>query len=202
MAPKNKKLIGKEKTRLALLDAAKALFERKGFETAGTDEIARRAGVSKGTVYFYFSSKEALFLAVVKRELDRIRDLAHNSVSASAGATEALLSTTSLMLSGQWPLRELAQVVQSLWVHARGELRRKLSLLLKQIYRDHRKVAGRLLDEAKLPPHLRGADHEVLAYLLLGCVEGLWRQAMLEGDEFPLEKVVEALGVVFLGRRR
>ena len=48
-----------------LLDAALALFVEKGFAAARTEEIAARAGVSKGTLYLYFSSKEDLLTALI-----------------------------------------------------------------------------------------------------------------------------------------
>ena len=46
--------------------AALDLFAEKGFAAARLDEIARRAGVSKGTLYLYFHNKEDLFRAVVR----------------------------------------------------------------------------------------------------------------------------------------
>ncbi len=52
-----------------LLDAALALFVEKGFAAARSEEVAARAGVSKGTLYLYFPSKEELFKAVVRGNL-------------------------------------------------------------------------------------------------------------------------------------
>ena len=46
--------------------AALEVFAEKGFAAAKLDEIARRAGVSKGTLYLYFEDKEQLFRAVVR----------------------------------------------------------------------------------------------------------------------------------------
>ena len=46
--------------------AALEVFAEKGFAAAKLDEIARRAGVSKGTLYLYFKDKEELFRAVVR----------------------------------------------------------------------------------------------------------------------------------------
>jgi len=46
--------------------AALEVFAEKGFAAAKLDEIARRAGVSKGTLYLYFKDKEQLFRAVVR----------------------------------------------------------------------------------------------------------------------------------------
>src|SRR5438093_13509790 len=50
-----------------IIDGARAVFLAQGFDAASMGEIARRAGVSKGTLYVYFDSKEELF-AVIAHE--------------------------------------------------------------------------------------------------------------------------------------
>ena len=52
-----------------LLDAALDLFVEKGYAATRVEEVARRAGVSKGTLFLYFSSKEELFKAVVRENI-------------------------------------------------------------------------------------------------------------------------------------
>ena len=52
-----------------LLAAALDLFVEKGFAATRAEEVAKRAGVSKGTLFLYFSSKEELFKAVVRKNL-------------------------------------------------------------------------------------------------------------------------------------
>jgi len=52
-----------------LLAAALALFSEKGFAATRSEEVAARAGVSKGTLYLYYPSKEELFKAVVRENL-------------------------------------------------------------------------------------------------------------------------------------
>ena len=52
-----------------LLAAALDLFVEKGFAATRVEEVAQRAGVSKGTLFLYFSSKEELFKAVVRQSL-------------------------------------------------------------------------------------------------------------------------------------
>ena len=52
-----------------LLDAALELFVEKGFAATRAEEVARHAGVSKGTLFLYFSSKEELFKAVVRENI-------------------------------------------------------------------------------------------------------------------------------------
>ncbi|NMM15061.1 MAG: TetR/AcrR family transcriptional regulator [Rhodoferax sp.] len=52
-----------------LLDAALELFVEKGFAATRSEEVAKRAGVSKGTLFLYFASKEELFKAVVRENI-------------------------------------------------------------------------------------------------------------------------------------
>ncbi len=52
-----------------LLDAALEIFVEKGFAATRVEDVARQAGVSKGTVFLYFPSKEELFKAVVRENI-------------------------------------------------------------------------------------------------------------------------------------
>ncbi|MGH7499236.1 MAG: TetR/AcrR family transcriptional regulator [Gemmatimonadales bacterium] len=52
-----------------ILDAALQVFGEMGFARARLDEVARRAGVSKGTLYLYFDSKETLFREMVRAKV-------------------------------------------------------------------------------------------------------------------------------------
>jgi AcrR family transcriptional regulator len=63
-----------------LLDAALVLFVEKGFAATRAEEVAQRAGVSKGTLYLYYPSKEELLKAVIRE---------HLSTRIAAGAAEA-----------------------------------------------------------------------------------------------------------------
>ena len=56
----------KDERRQALLGAALDEFFEKGFAATRMDDIARRAGLSKGTLYLYFGSKEALFQGLIE----------------------------------------------------------------------------------------------------------------------------------------
>jgi AcrR family transcriptional regulator len=74
-----------------LLDAALALFVEKGFAAARTDEVATRAGVSKGTLYLYYPSKEELFKAVVRHNLSALIAEGIETLAAYPGSTAELL---------------------------------------------------------------------------------------------------------------
>jgi AcrR family transcriptional regulator len=65
-----------------VLDGARSIFLRDGFERASVDDIAREAGVSKATIYAYFPDKELMFLEVVREECQRQTAAAEAQVSA------------------------------------------------------------------------------------------------------------------------
>ena len=69
-------------TRAALVDAARALFEERGFAGVGTDEIARAAGVTRGALYHQFEGKLELFAAVFEQVEAEIADRIGAEVSA------------------------------------------------------------------------------------------------------------------------
>jgi len=52
-----------------ILDAALAVFAQKGFAATKLDDIAAKAGITKGTIYLYFDSKQALFEALARQSV-------------------------------------------------------------------------------------------------------------------------------------
>ena len=81
-----------------LLDAALTLFVDKGFAATRAEEVAALAGVSKGTLYRYYPSKDELFKAVVRNCLSaRIAEGAE-MVAQHAGSASELLS----LVMGEW----------------------------------------------------------------------------------------------------
>jgi AcrR family transcriptional regulator len=68
--------------RSAILKAALDEFSERGFAAARLDDVARRAGVAKGTIYLYFKDKEALFQELVRFQIGPV-----------VGALEAVLAS-------------------------------------------------------------------------------------------------------------
>ena len=74
-----------------LLDAALDLFVEKGFAATRSEEVAARAGVSKGTLFLYFPSKEELFKAVVRDNVVRHQTEGAEEIARFEGSTPELL---------------------------------------------------------------------------------------------------------------
>ncbi len=63
----------KEKTRKKIVEVASELFAKYGFHKTSMDEIARTARKAKGSLYYHFASKEALFTEVVSQEFEHLK---------------------------------------------------------------------------------------------------------------------------------
>jgi AcrR family transcriptional regulator len=74
-----------------LLDAALAVFVEKGFAAARPEEIALRAGVSKGTLYLYFHSKEDMLAALIEDRFSSRLAVGTNESATHAEASRDLL---------------------------------------------------------------------------------------------------------------
>ena len=84
-----------------VLDAALALFTEKGFAATRVEDIAGRAGLSKGAVYLYFPSKEAILEALVKRAVVPIADSALSLLANFSGDPRPVISTALKMVAGR-----------------------------------------------------------------------------------------------------
>ena len=88
----------KEARPAELTAAALGLFVEKGFAGTRLDDVAARAGVSKGTLYLYFDSKEALFKAVIQEGIVPILEDGAGLVESFGGTSSDLLRA----LIGNW----------------------------------------------------------------------------------------------------
>src|SRR5262245_31426714 len=92
----------REMTREALVEAAADVFAQRGFHAASLDEIAERAGFTRGAIYSNFGSKEELMIAVLDEFTSRqlrdfghaIDDLTHGTDEERSAAAAAVWSHT------------------------------------------------------------------------------------------------------------
>jgi AcrR family transcriptional regulator len=114
----------REKTRAAILKAAKRIFGERGFVATTMDDIADSARVAKGAVYHHFPTKEALFEAVFEQvsldlvaELDSVARAEKDALAAMAAGTEGYFSACAKGATGQIILRDGPAVLG--WEHWR-----------------------------------------------------------------------------------
>ncbi len=79
-----------EERKQQIMDAAEKVFTQKGLDQARMDDIAEGTGLSKGTLYLYFKSKDELILALLERLFQHTFEQLEARTSAELSATEAV----------------------------------------------------------------------------------------------------------------
>jgi AcrR family transcriptional regulator len=100
-----------ELRRNQILDAATKVFVRLGFQHARMDDIVEESGLSKGTLYWYFKSKEDIINAISRRlftgELEKLEGL----LEAEGTASERLMQLTNYRVAGLKRMSNLVPII-------------------------------------------------------------------------------------------
>ena len=184
----------KEATRERILEAAEETFADQGYHGSSMDDVVRRAGTSKGAIYFHFPGKEALFTTLIARLADRLEKSAKASIGqerGSVGRVEAALQTLFKTLAGH---RRLAKVVLVGGVGVGPSLDRRL---LKLHERFAQFIQG-YLDQAVAEGSIPSLDTELTAYAWLGAINEVVVRWLHTGQPDPLESVLPDLQALLL----
>lgn len=173
----------------ALLDAARTEFARHGLERARVEDVARRAGASKGAFYLHFRSKEAALEELLQRFYGAMEDQARGRQEAEerfrreqAGATAAQRFARQLdfdcqvdeaLLETLWRNRQILEVIEGA---GPTRLRRGLSEFRRRM---HAWVAARMAEQQAAGAIRADVDPAVLGDVLVGTYEYFARR-MLE----------------------
>lgn len=171
-----------------ILDAALEVFSEMGLSDASVDDVVRRSGLSKGTLYWYFKSKDRLVGALMKRffaqELEKVRQLQQGPGSVR----ERLLRYS----------REVVAVVKrmpralTLEFYAVAVRQKTVRKFLGELYARYCAELGAVVREGIERGEFRKVDTEQTAAAITGLCEGLILLWALEPNVFPFEKFFEA----------
>lgn len=168
--------------------AALEVFAEKGFAAARLEEIARRAGVSKGTLYLYFKDKEDLFRAVVRDtvapNIEAIRPMLAAADVPFAQIVRMFLPRF-VEITGRVPVGSVAKMVI-------GESRNFPELA--KVWHDEvvTKAIGlitSLIGQAQAKGEVREGDPRLFAFTLMGplLMGILWRETLQPAGGTPLD---------------
>jgi AcrR family transcriptional regulator len=171
----------KDARRQALLDAALDEFFERGFTAARTHDIAKRAGLSKGTLYLYFDSKEALFAELIESltspHLTHIEEIADNATSVLDAIDRFTEFAPHLVRTSDLP--RLLKVLIGDSQHFPDTLKRYRQRVLDRVLA----AIGSVLEAAKARGEIEIGDPNLVARLVIAPVlfSGLW-QALFGAD--------------------
>jgi len=176
-----------------LVEAASAVFAEKGYASTRVADIAERAGVGKGTVYEYFSSKEELLFAVFEMTNAEI-SMRMDAALAAGGSTEEqlhnLLRLAAEVITEQV---EMQPVILDFWAASRGkgleETYRKAVVSSYTFFRNL--VADFIRDGQQQGEFKTTIDAEALAATIVATVDGLGIQLYFDRSLDP-HRITEA----------
>jgi AcrR family transcriptional regulator len=182
-----------------LLAAALRVFARRGYQQAGVDEIAAAAGYSKGALYWHFSSKEDLLLALLEERIDApMREMVallesapadrDMSVEASREFARRLARQRDAMLLEReyWSLAIRDPELRAHYAERQAELRRALAGALE--------ARARHLGTPDLP-----MPAEDVARVVMSIIGGLTVDELVEPRSVRPELLGETLALVYAG---
>lgn len=181
---------GKDVTRGRLLAVATEVLGERGFGSATVDDIAERAGVAKGTVYYHFESKVGLVEALIAEGLQPLADQMREVVVDTPTAHDAIQALTRAELEFIRKNRQFAKlIVTELWREDRV-WRKTLMLIREQIVTSFSEQIQRGIDSGELRSDLD-------ARFAAGALFSLTATAALDWlalePQRPVEEVLEQL---------
>lgn len=166
-------------------EAALAVFAERGFAAASMEQVAARAGISKGTLYLYFSSKEELFKAVVRTAivpaLEAAEEEAAHDVPAMTILERLLAGIAARLVAGP------AGVIPKLMIAESGNFPELARFYRDEVIRRALALLARVLEQGVARGEFRPLDAAATAPLLVAplLMAALWRHsfAALDGAD-------------------
>ena len=171
----------------ALLEATARILVREGFEKTSTNRIAEVAGVSVGSLYQYFSSKEALVAAVIERHNEEIMGIVRAALGevADLPIDKAVRKLVTVAIEAHRVNPKLHRVLAE-QIPRTGQLaeveafNREVHTLVRSYLESRRK-------------EMRKVDLDVATFICVSAIEAVAHNTVLHGAEMLSEKVVKVL---------
>jgi len=175
---------GKLQRQEKILAAAFEVFAAHGYEAARIDEVARRAGIAKGTIYLYFRDKEQLFRAVVRGLLQKRFDVIAGSFK---GTGEQLLRELGSRLYSQVVRNEKLRSIVRLLIAEGGRFPQLTEIYHREIIAPGMRAVRQALRQGIRTGEFRKSPAVKFPQLLAapGILAIVWR--LLHGEQHRLD---------------
>ena len=174
MSPRTKTQIAKLRAerKAQILRAANTVFSRKGFHAANVSDVAAEAGVSQGTVYHYFDSKEDLFMAVFEAwETGNLYREVRAAIDASGSPSEQLRYLARAVGEYMAQSGDIIPASVEFWSHIHRDAAIKEGF--RRIFAEIRLTVAHLIQDGIDQGEFVSIDSESAASLLIAVYDGL-----------------------------
>jgi AcrR family transcriptional regulator len=185
--------------RAKLLDAALAVFAERGFAQASIDEIAERAGYSKGAVYWHFKSKDDLFWSLLETRIEEPWRRSIEMLETAGPELDMSLEANRLFAQLVRDERDLLLVEREYWsLAARDPRPRKRFAARRAALRKAfgEGIAARLATLGGAP---LTTDPERMATIFMALASGLAQEKLTEPDAIADDLLGESFVLIYLG---
>lgn len=169
----------KERRPGELLDAALDLFVEKGYAATRLDDVASRAGVSKGTLYLYYASKDELFKAVVRENLVPLIENFRRDIEHSDASGETLLQA---FFEGWWSrvgATRLAGIVKLIMGEA-GNFPELAQFFFEEVSQPNLRLLADIVERGIASGEFRPVDVEVAVHAWMSplILKAIWTHSI------------------------
>ncbi len=171
-----------------IVAAALESFAERGFAATRLDDIAKRAGVTRGTLYLYFPSKEELFKAVVRQSLVPILSRAEQMLAGAKGSTAELLTRLILGFPAAVAGGEVSAIPKLVIAEARN-FPDLAKFYVDEVVRRGRALIASIVKRGIARGEFRKVDLDHVAYCVMAPVllSVLWRHSLAPFDPGGLD---------------
>ncbi|WP_160045185.1 MULTISPECIES: TetR/AcrR family transcriptional regulator [Paenibacillus] len=165
-----------------IIRAAIEVFSENGYHRASMDEIALRAQVAKGTLYYNFPGKSELFKTVVKQGFEDIMQRTQADLYAPLPLKEQILRIIRHHLDLFLESRHFSHIVFN---ELSNGIEQDVLEELKQLRREHLRFLAAILEEGKCDENLiRDVDANLAAASIIGTLESTCNYYLNHPDEY------------------
>ncbi len=181
--------------RRGILVAARGLLIERGFADIALDDVAREAGVAKGTLFLHYQNKDELFFAVFSDMVESLR-LELEVLGKTGVAGKELLAALAKVLLGHFDRnRDFLGQVGSGRLPGCGQLSRER---LRELYGRNQELVKRLLAAASSDAGRSLENPDFAAAALIGLCRSACVRKMIEGHDRPLDAQADQVVGFFL----
>jgi len=179
-----------------ILDAATKVFVRQGFQHARMDDIVEESGLSKGTLYWYFKSKEDIINAILRRLFTGDLEYLENLLQAEGTVSERLIQLTDHRITGLQRMSSLVPIIFEFYAVAVHQ--QWVKQFINDYFQHFRTLLENLIQQGIDCGEFRKVNARNTAISIASSYEGLTLHWMIDPQTVQLEILNENSISVFL----